>query len=46
MQYPVEIPGVPMLTFLRTAVNEIRKSKGLESLSPAEFMKYIESKNL
>ncbi|MFA6634496.1 MAG: Fe-S cluster assembly ATPase SufC [Bacteroidales bacterium] len=44
MQYPVEIPGVPMLTFLRTAVNEIRKSKGLESLSPAEFMKYIESK--
>jgi len=44
MQYPIEIPGVPMLTFLRTAVNEIRMSKGLESLSPAEFMKFIESK--
>ncbi len=44
MQYPIEIPGVPMLTFLRTAVNEIRMSKGLEPLSPADFMKFIESK--
>ena len=32
-QYPVEIPGVSMVNFMRTAVNEQRKYKGLEPLS-------------
>ena len=31
-QYPVEIPGISNSTFLKTAVNEIRKHKGLEEL--------------
>ncbi|MCS7169407.1 MAG: Fe-S cluster assembly ATPase SufC [Candidatus Kapabacteria bacterium] len=37
-QYPVEIPGVTMATFLRTALNEIRKAQGLEPLDPIEFL--------
>lgn len=38
-QYPVEIPGVTMATFLRTALNEIRKARGQEPLDPMEFLK-------
>ncbi|GBD07100.1 putative ATP-dependent transporter SufC [bacterium HR21] len=38
-QYPVEIPGVTMATFLRTALNEIRKVRGLEPLDPVAFLK-------
>ncbi len=37
-QYPVEIPGVTMATFLRTALNEIRKARGQEPLDPVEFL--------
>ena len=37
-QYPVEIPGVNMMTFMRTAVNETRKYKGLEPLDGKAFM--------
>ncbi len=37
-QYPVEIPGVTMATFLRTALNEIRKARGQEPLDPIEFL--------
>ncbi len=40
-QYPVEIPGVPMITFLKTAVNELRKSKGEKPLSAGEFLKMM-----
>ena len=36
-QYPVEIPGVSMVNFMRTAVNEHRKYKGLEALSASDF---------
>ena len=40
-QYPVEIPGVGNLTFLRTAVNAQRKARGEEELSSAEFLKVV-----
>ena len=36
-QYPVEIPGVGNMTFLRTALNSQRKSKGLNELSAADY---------
>ncbi|MEQ5835361.1 Fe-S cluster assembly ATPase SufC [Marinobacter sp. R17] len=38
-QYPVEIPGVSNLQFLRTAVNAMRVHRGLEELSAVDFMK-------
>lgn len=43
-QYPVEIPGVTNAYFLRSAFNEIRKSKGLEELDPLEFLDLMEEK--
>jgi Fe-S cluster assembly ATP-binding protein len=43
-QYPVEIPGVSITNFMRTAVNEIRKYKGLDALSASEFIKMMEEK--
>jgi Fe-S cluster assembly ATP-binding protein len=43
-QYPVEIPGVSITNFMRTAVNEIRKYKGLDPLSGADFMKVMNEK--
>ena len=43
-QYPVEIPGVGNMTFLRTALNSQRKSKGLIELSAAEFLKIVREK--
>lgn len=43
-QYPVEIPGVSNATFLKTALNEIRKHKGLEELDAREFLKYLREK--
>lgn len=43
-QYPVEIPGVSMVSFLRTAVNEMRKHRGLEPLSSADFLKFMREK--
>ncbi|MFW6352104.1 MAG: Fe-S cluster assembly ATPase SufC [Bacteroidota bacterium] len=43
-QYPVEIPGVSMALFLRTAINEKRKYHGLEPLSGAEFLKLMEKR--
>jgi len=43
-QYPVEIPGVSMTNFMRTAVNELRKYKGLDPLSGAEFIRMMEEK--
>ncbi len=43
-QYPVEIPGVGNMTFLRTAVNSQRKARGEEELSAADFLKLIRSK--
>ena len=43
-QYPIEIPGVSVLNFMKTAVNEIRKQRGLEELSAAEMLKKIREK--
>ncbi|MFT4015046.1 MAG: Fe-S cluster assembly ATPase SufC [Paracoccus sp. (in: a-proteobacteria)] len=43
-QYPVEIPGVGNLTFLRTAVNAQRKARGEDELSSAEFLKIVREK--
>ncbi|MCD4735369.1 MAG: Fe-S cluster assembly ATPase SufC [Bacteroidales bacterium] len=43
-QYPVEIPGVSMVNFMRTAINEHRKYKGQDPLSASEFMKMMEEK--
>ena len=43
-QYPVEIPGVPMVNFLRAAVNENRKYKGQKELNPGEFLKLMREK--
>lgn len=43
-QYPVEIPGVSMTNFMRSAVNENRKYKGLEPISAGDFLKLIRDK--
>ena len=43
-QYPVEIPGVGNMTFLRTAVNAQRKARGQEEMSAADFLKVIREK--
>ncbi len=43
-QYPVEIPGVSMVNFMRTAVNEHRKYRGLDPISASEFLKMMRSK--
>lgn len=43
-QYPVEIPGVSITNFMRTALNEIRKYRGLEPLSGAAFLASMEEK--
>ena len=43
-QYPVEIPGVSMVNFMRTAVNEKRKHEGMPALSATEFLKLMREK--
>lgn len=46
-QYPIEIPGVSMVNFMRTALNEHRKYKGLGPMPASEFLKLMrEKKNL
>jgi Fe-S cluster assembly ATP-binding protein len=40
-QYPVEVPGVATMTFLRTALNAQRKRRGQNELSTPEFMKLV-----
>lgn len=37
-QYPIEIPGISNATFLKTAINEIRKANGQEEITAKEFM--------
>jgi Fe-S cluster assembly ATP-binding protein len=44
-QYPVEIPGVSNINFLRTALNEIREYKGEEPISAKDFMKMVREKS-
>ena len=43
-QYPIEIPGVSMVNFMKTAVNEHRKYMGLEPLSASDFLKMMREK--
>ena len=43
-QYPVEIPGVNTTYFLKSAVNEVRKARGLNELDAVEFLKFIKEK--
>ena len=43
-QYPVEIPGVSNLYLLKTALNSVRKHRGLNELSAVEFLKLIKEK--
>ena len=43
-QYPVEIPGVGSNNFLKTAVNAVRKHRGLQELDAMEFLKLIREK--
>jgi Fe-S cluster assembly ATP-binding protein len=43
-QYPVEIPGVPNTTFLRTAINSIRKQNGEDEIDAMAFQKLVRSK--
>ncbi len=43
-QYPVEIPGVTMMNFLKAAVNAKRKYEGKEEMSAAEFLRFIREK--
>lgn len=43
-QYPMEIPGVAGLTFLRTAANAVRKKQGRPELTTPEFMKFVRAK--
>ena len=44
-QYPMEIPGVAGLTFLRTAVNAVRKKRGQGELTTPEFMRFVKDKS-
>ncbi len=43
-QYPVEIPGVSNANFMKTAINEIRKYKGLDPVKATEFLKLMKEK--
>jgi Fe-S cluster assembly ATP-binding protein len=43
-QYPIEIPGVSMVNFMKTAVNEHRKHNGLEPLKASQFLRLMEEK--
>ncbi|MFZ4120415.1 MAG: Fe-S cluster assembly ATPase SufC [Caulobacterales bacterium] len=43
-QYPLEIPGVPTLTFLRTALNALRKARGEEEVSAGDFLRLARAK--
>ncbi|EDM45516.1 iron-regulated ABC transporter, ATP-binding protein [unidentified eubacterium SCB49] len=43
-QYPISIPGVSTTNFIKTAINETRKSKGLEDMPASEMLKMIKEK--
>lgn len=44
-QYPVEIPGVSNMNFLKAALGEVRKHKGLEPLSAKDFLQLVKEKS-
>ncbi|NND63433.1 MAG: Fe-S cluster assembly ATPase SufC [Flavobacteriaceae bacterium] len=43
-QYPVEIPGVSVTNFIKTAINETRKAQGMEDMPAGEMLKKIKAK--
>jgi len=43
-QYPMEIPGVATMTFLRTAVNAVRKARGEAELSTPDLLRFVREK--
>jgi|TARA_R100000306_G_scaffold5273_2_gene7706 Fe-S cluster assembly ATP-binding protein len=43
-QYPIEIPGVTVTNFIKTAINETRKAKGLDDMPASEMLKKIKEK--
>lgn len=43
-QYPVEIPGVSMVNFMRSALNQTRQYKGLDPISASDFLKLMKEK--
>jgi Fe-S cluster assembly ATP-binding protein len=43
-QYPVEIPGVSSMTFLRTALNAVRRARGESEVEAVEFLKLVRAK--
>jgi Fe-S cluster assembly ATP-binding protein len=43
-QYPMEIPGVATMTFLRTSVNATRKKRGQKEMTTPEFLKFVRAK--
>lgn len=43
-QYPVEIPGVSITNFMKTAINSRRKAQGLESMKAGDFLKLMKEK--
>ncbi len=45
-QYPMEIPGVATMTFLRTALNAVRRSRGQAELTTPQFMKHVREEAL
>ena len=44
-QYPVEIPGVTVTNFMKTAINESRKARGLEDMPANQMLKLIREKS-
>ena len=44
-QYPIEIPGVTTMTFLKTAVNAVRKARGEEELDAPRFLRLVREKS-
>jgi len=43
-QYPIEIPGVSMINFMKAAIDAQRKYKGLDPIKPGEFLKMLRDK--
>jgi Fe-S cluster assembly ATP-binding protein len=43
-QYPIEIPGVSTINFMKTAINEMRKYRGIEPLDAVKFLKLMKEK--
>ena len=44
-QYPMEIPGVTNMTFLRTALNAVRRGRGEDEMDPASFLRMVREKS-